>query len=91
MTLKTFKVTVLGADNGSGEFERGGDLDFSTVQCRDFTDLSGAILGALSVGPKSNVYDKQITRLGEHWLVSFSIDEEGCGEQNFAYIATEAG
>lgn len=87
--LKTFAVRVLGADNGSGEFERGGDLDFSTVKCRDFTDLSDAILAALPTMTTARVYDKQTTHLGNHWVVSMSINEEGVGEQNFVFVATE--
>lgn len=38
MITMTLKLTALGADNGAGEFERGGDLDVTEIEVEMFED-----------------------------------------------------
>lgn len=38
MRTMTLKLTALGADNGAGEFERGGDLDVTEIEVEMFED-----------------------------------------------------
>lgn len=99
--MKSFKVQVLGCDNGSGEFERGGDLDMTVGVSNVTFDLPVAIakmlyeqdnnrnFGRDRAAGTVGLYDERTQKLGEHLLVCFSINEQGAGEQNFAFIATE--
>lgn len=99
MKTTKFQVKALGIDNGSGEFERGGDLN-RVMELHDQTrSLDFQLLAAIKTAlfedyqggeNAPRVYDEAVSKVGNHYIVSFSVNEEGVGEQNFAFVATEA-
>lgn len=80
-----FKVTVLGCDNGSGIFERGGDLEFNQVEVANTLELGPAI--AVAAGcVRREIAEINVAICGDHRIVSFV--DSGAG-QSFAFVATE--
>lgn len=102
--MARFKVQALGGDNGSGEFERGGDLGFSEVEIAStfgYGQLAREIAANVyemdsdgsfardNIAGKVRLYDEAVSKVGNHHVVAFSLNGEGFGEQNFVFIATE--
>lgn len=95
--MNTFQVQVLGADNGSGVFETGGDVKTFEVSVESLLpgDFIPAIIEKLNaelgtVAGRYRTTGESISVLGPHRVISFVLNEDEAGESSWVFLATES-